>query len=80
MKRLQDEYSINCVGPGIFPDGQKCINGTNGDQWHKTTMPGYNGIINWRCPECFKTHQINVRLHHLRQTGKNLHSIAPEQK
>jgi len=76
MKRLQTEYDIICVGSDIIPNALVCTNGQNKGSWHKATMPGYNGILNWRCPECFKAHQIKVRLHNSRQTGKNLHSIT----
>jgi len=52
-----------CIGPEIDNRG-KCIHGCNNKSLHKikdcTDVAAYSGIINWRCPTCFKEHRDKI--------------------
>ena len=47
-----------CVGPALIPNKLKCPYSKNG--FHEYEGKTYDGIKNWRCPECFKKHLIRV--------------------
>ena len=57
---------MTCVGSGLLPDKEPCVLGYTGKNFHKLlpnkdTRP-YNGIKNWRCPECFTEHRKKINL------------------
>lgn len=54
---------IFCVGAGRLPHDEKCHYSNDGFHYvipNKDTVP-YNGIRNWRCPQCFNKHRELIR-------------------
>lgn len=58
--------SAFCVGPAINARTERCISQLGRDGWHKVSakngdVMAFNGIIDWRCPECINEHRNRIR-------------------